>query len=122
MADCSVPNTPNEAYLAHESGGDRSRGNVNLKAGRKYQSGSVLMAETIEGAATGFHVLADATATRAVVLCRYTDATDAAVNGTAVHDTDCVVKANELTVAAGATVAQVTPALLANGIKVRAAA
>lgn len=110
---------PDEGFLLSEATGFRSRDTVRLKAGREYEAGTVLEAEVAgnPAIATGFHVPFDG-GVDAVVLCRRTDATDGAVDA-AIIGSDAEVKPGDLVLAAGITIADATPALAANGIKVR---
>ena len=126
---------PDEGFLLSEDNGWRSREAVTLKAGSVYQAGSVLIEEfsasdhdapTVYDHATGFHVLATAAliaayqTDNAVILCHHTDASAAAVDAAVIAD-DAEVKDTELVLGAATTVAHVTPALKANGIKIRTA-
>jgi hypothetical protein len=132
-----------EGFLLSEANGFRSRAAVTLKAGADYDAGSVLVAEYTQSepgdpdaeppvqasgydTATGKHVLAtkallDAYETDdVVILCRRTNATEAAVDA-AVIARDAEVKDSELIVGAATTVDDVKAALTAKGIIVRAA-
>lgn len=124
----------NEGFLLSEANGFRSRETVTLKAGSAYQAGSVLIAEYVEAVAdsgnfntaTGKHILATAalvvaySTVSAAVLCRYTDATDGAVDA-AVIARDAEVKDTELVFGADTDVDDLRAALEAKGIAVRAA-
>ena len=123
-----------EGFLMSEENAGRSREVIDLKAGSAYEAGSVLLAEYEESVAesgnfdtaTGVYVLAtNALVTAydtldAVVLARAVDATDASEKGVVIAR-DAQVKDTELVLGASTTVANVTAALKANGIIVRAA-